>query len=205
MSIAILNRQGSFFTLIVSAENTTVRISPDFVSSLTSKPWTSPSSLSLRTVGGLRLQSYKNRYLELVGQGVGQIDKIIRNVADPSCVRNTGRALIPHPIKEERMAESPFTSPAVQETPMSKLAEYGGRLIQTDGRPTVEIANPNNDRKRLFQFRQSAEGIERRILQSDGEPLLEGSPWKPCDLLTMQAVRGNFHPVLDPLGFGNAF
>jgi hypothetical protein len=86
---------------------------------------------------------------------------------------------------------------------LSKLAEYGGRMIQTDGRPTVEITNPNEDRKRLFQFRRTAEGIERRILQSDGEPMLDGSPWEPCDLLAMRAVRGNFHPILDPLGFGN--
>ena len=98
---------------------------------------------------------------------------------------------------------------AVKETPrtdgalLSKLAEYGGRMIQTDGRPTIEMTNPNNNRKRLFQFRRSAEGIERRILQSDGEPMLDGSPWEPCDLLAMRAVRGNFHPILDPLGFGN--
>lgn len=76
-------------------------------------------------------------------------------------------------------------------------------MIQTDGRPTVEMKNPNNNRKRLFQFRRSAEGIERRILQSDGEPMLDRSPWEPCDLLAMRVVRGNFHPILDPLGFGN--
>jgi hypothetical protein len=101
------------------------------------------------------------------------------------------------------MAKTQSASPAVQETPMSKLAEYGGRMIQTDGRPTVEMPNPNNDRKRLFQFRRSSEGIERRILESDGELMLDGSPWRSCDLLTMRAVRGNFHPILDPLGFGN--
>jgi hypothetical protein len=108
------------------------------------------------------------------------------------------------------MAEQESTlKPAVNETAntdgalLSKLAEYGGRMIQTDGRTTVEITNPNESRKRLFQFRRSAEGIERRIMQSDGEPMPDGSPWEPCDLLTMLAVRGSFHPVLDPLGFGN--
>jgi hypothetical protein len=114
------------------------------------------------------------------------------------------------PNVEESMADKESTSkPAVKETLkidgalLSKLAEYGGRMIQTDGRPTVEMTNPNNDRKRLFQFRRSAEGIERRTLQFDGEPMSDGSPWEPCDLTAMLAVRGNFHPILDPLGFGN--
>jgi hypothetical protein len=84
---------------------------------------------------------------------------------------------------------------------LGKLKEYGGRLVDTDGRLTVELVDPNDNARRRFQYRRAGEGIDRRILQSDGEPMLDGSPWEPCDLAIMRAARGNYHPILDPLGF----
>jgi hypothetical protein len=83
---------------------------------------------------------------------------------------------------------------------LGKLKEYGGRLVDTDGRLTVELVDPNDNARRRFQYRRAGEGIERRILQSDGEPMLDGSPWEPCDLNAMRAARANYHPILDPLG-----
>lgn len=45
---------------------------------------------------------------------------------------------------------------------MSKLADYGGRMVQTDGIPTVELRDPNDNAKKVFQYRRTADGIERR-------------------------------------------
>lgn len=86
----------------------------------------------------------------------------------------------------------------------SKLAQYGARLRTTDGRKTVELVDPNDNAKRRFQFRLTPmRGLERRVLRSDGEPMLDGSPWQELstpELAALIAVRGQYHPILDPLG-----
>ena len=86
-----------------------------------------------------------------------------------------------------------------------KLAEYGGKLIQTDGRKTVQLVDPNDNARRRFQYRLSENGsIEKRVLRANGKPFLDsGSPWETLsvnDVLALQAVRGRWHPILDPLG-----
>lgn len=86
----------------------------------------------------------------------------------------------------------------------SKLAAHGGRIIETDGRKTVELRDPNDNAKRRFQYRRSDDGLERRVLRENGEPFLDtGSPWEPMtedDIAQLRSVRGEYHPILDPLG-----
>lgn len=86
----------------------------------------------------------------------------------------------------------------------NKIAEYGGRIIETDGRKTVELRAVNDNAKRRFQYRRLGDGVERRILQSNGKPFVDtGSPWEPMtedEIAQLRIVRGQYHPVLDPLG-----
>lgn len=85
----------------------------------------------------------------------------------------------------------------------NKLAEYGGRIIDTDGQKTVEMRDPNDNAKRRFQYRRAGDAIERRVLQSNGEPFRDGSPWEQMtedEVAQMRSVRGAYHPILDPLG-----
>jgi len=89
----------------------------------------------------------------------------------------------------------------------NRLAVYGGRIIQTDDRRTVEMVGANDNAHRRFQYRCTIDGsgIERRVLQSTGEPFLDtGSPWEvlgPADMAHLISVRGRYHPILNPLGF----
>jgi len=85
---------------------------------------------------------------------------------------------------------------------MSKLSEYGGRIVWTDGKKTVELHD--DTAKKVFQYRLTADGgIERRVLLEGGIPYPDGSPWESMsasDIRHLQSVRGQFHPILDPLG-----
>jgi len=85
---------------------------------------------------------------------------------------------------------------------MARLSDYGGRMITTDGTPTVELVDPNDHARRRFQYRRAADGgLERRVLADDGRPFLDtGWLWEPVDVSALQAVRGSYHPILDPLG-----
>lgn len=78
------------------------------------------------------------------------------------------------------------------------------RLLAIDGRPTVELVDPNDGARSRWQYRRRADGLERRVLTGDGEPLLDtGSPWErlpASDVAAMYATRGAYHPILDPLG-----
>jgi len=81
-----------------------------------------------------------------------------------------------------------------------KLKQCGGRLIETGDRIGIELVDPNDNAQRRFQYRREGEGLERRMLQADGRPFDDGSPWEPCDLAAMRAGRGIYHPILDTLG-----
>ena len=84
----------------------------------------------------------------------------------------------------------------------ARLAEYGAKLRTIDGRRVVEMLDPNDNARRRFQYRRIGDGLERRVLRSDGSPFRDtGSPWEPVDDLDrMRAMRGHYHPILDPLG-----
>lgn len=87
---------------------------------------------------------------------------------------------------------------------MPNLSDYGGRMVETDGIPTVELCDPNDNARRVFQYRRTADGgVERRVLMEGGEPFDGGSPWEALsamDLEYMRGIRGPYHPILDPLG-----
>lgn len=87
----------------------------------------------------------------------------------------------------------------------NKLAEYGGKIIETDGLRTVEMVSPNDNARRKFQYRRSEDGgLERRVLQSSGKPFVDtGSPWEQMsedEIAQLHLTRGEYHPILDPLG-----
>lgn len=85
----------------------------------------------------------------------------------------------------------------------NKLAAYGGRIVATDDRKTVELRDVNDNAQRRFQYRRLDDGIERRVLMSNGEPFRDGSPWEPMtedEIAQLRSVRGEYHPILDPLG-----
>lgn len=85
----------------------------------------------------------------------------------------------------------------------NKLAEYGGKIIDTDGRKTVELRDPNDNAARRFQYRRAGLAtIERRVLTA-GKPFIDtGSPWELMDfdeVAQLHMTRGEYHPILDPL------
>lgn len=86
----------------------------------------------------------------------------------------------------------------------ARLSQYGGSMIRTDDRPTVEMINPNDNASKRFQYRRSSDGgVEKRVLCDDGTPMRDGSPWErlsAADVAAMAAARGEYHPILDPLG-----
>lgn len=84
----------------------------------------------------------------------------------------------------------------------ARLAEYGARLRTIDGRTVVEMIDTNDGSRARYQYRRAGAGIERRVLAPDGTPDIDsGSRWEPVNLAALMAVRGQYHPILDPLGF----
>lgn len=87
---------------------------------------------------------------------------------------------------------------------MPKLSQYGARIIQTDGIPTVEMIDPNDNARHRYQYRRTTDGgIERRVLRADSSLDLDGSPWETMSeahILSLHANRGSYHPILDGLG-----
>ncbi len=90
----------------------------------------------------------------------------------------------------------------------SRLAQYGARLRTIDGRKTVEMVDPNDNAHARHQYRRTGDGgLEHRALLMDGSPDADGSPWvsrSPREIAAMAGQRGQYHPILDPLGLDNA-
>lgn len=90
----------------------------------------------------------------------------------------------------------------------NRLAEYGGRIVETDGRKTVQLVDPNDNAERRFQYRKVGPArIEKRILMSNGKPFRDGSPWELMtvdEIAQLHIARGEYHPILDPLGITSA-
>lgn len=87
----------------------------------------------------------------------------------------------------------------------NRLAEHGGRIVTIDEQRAVELRDPNDNAKRRFQYRRTADGgLERRVLQEDGSAFIDtGSPWEQYseqELASLRSRRGQYHPILDPLG-----
>ena len=86
----------------------------------------------------------------------------------------------------------------------TKLKQYGGKLLRVDGRKTVQLVDPTDNARRRFQYRAAlGGGLEKRMLRPDGERYPSGSPWEPYsafELASLLLQRGQWHPILDPLG-----
>lgn len=83
---------------------------------------------------------------------------------------------------------------------MSKLSQYGGRILTIDGQRIVEMLDPNDNSKSRHQYRAIVGVLEHRLLDSDGTVIEEWAPRTPAELRQMQAVRGQYHPILDEVG-----
>lgn len=84
-----------------------------------------------------------------------------------------------------------------------RLARYGAKLRTVDGQTVVEMVDPNDGARARYQYRARGHCIERRVLCADGAPMIGGSPWElltAADVAALHAVRGQYHPILDPLG-----
>lgn len=80
-----------------------------------------------------------------------------------------------------------------------RLTEHGGRIVTVGGSRVVEMRDPNDNSRSIYQYRLAGDGIERRRLAHDGQPFRDGSPWEPCDAVAMWASRGTYHPIIDEL------
>jgi len=84
---------------------------------------------------------------------------------------------------------------------MAKLHEYGGRIVTVDGQRTVEMRDSNDNARTRYQYRRSSDGgLERRRLTSAGGTLDEWTAYTADELAQLRSQRGQFHPILDPLG-----
>lgn len=83
---------------------------------------------------------------------------------------------------------------------MNKLAQYGGRMLRQGKLSIVELRDPNDNAKPRFQYALIEAQLHKRILNSKGEVMV---PWERIGddgFLAMIQQRGQFHPILDPLG-----
>jgi hypothetical protein len=80
------------------------------------------------------------------------------------------------------------------------LSTYGGRLLATDGRMTVEMIDPNDNSESRYQYRRGDTGLERRMLSHDEVEIDGWTTYTPSELAGLLAMRGNWHPILSPLG-----
>jgi hypothetical protein len=77
----------------------------------------------------------------------------------------------------------------------NRLAQYGARLRTVDGRKVVEMCDPNDGAQRVHQYRRGADGgLERRTPQTEWQLVTAE------ELARMIGARGDYHPILSPLG-----
>jgi len=83
----------------------------------------------------------------------------------------------------------------------ARLAQYGARLRTIDGQRIVEMVNPNDNSRARYQYRRYNDVVLRRVLAADGETII--TDWVALtrdELAALMRVRGEYHPILDPLG-----
>ena len=78
---------------------------------------------------------------------------------------------------------------------------YGARLRTIDGQRVVEMIDPNDNSRSRYQYRREAATIARRVLSGDGAIATDWTELSPADMSALLSVRGQYHPILDPLGF----
>lgn len=82
----------------------------------------------------------------------------------------------------------------------SRLASYGARLRAIDGRRVVEMIDPNDGSRSRYQYRREAATVARRVLSHDGNIVTDWYPLSEPALSALLSARGQYHPILDPLG-----
>jgi len=83
----------------------------------------------------------------------------------------------------------------------SRLAQYGARLRTIDGQRVVEMVNPNDNSRARYQYQRYNDVVLRRVLAADGKTIV--TDWTALtrdELASLVRVRGEYHPILDPLG-----
>ena len=82
----------------------------------------------------------------------------------------------------------------------SRLALYGAKLRTIEGQRVVEMIDPNDGSSSRYQYRREAATVARRVLDSGGNIVTDWATLPPGDLAALLRVRGQYHPILDPLG-----
>jgi len=82
----------------------------------------------------------------------------------------------------------------------SRLAQYGARLRTIDGKRVVEMVNPNDNSRARYQYRRCHDTVLRRVLTADGETITDWTALTADELAQLVRTRGDYHPILDPLG-----
>lgn len=82
-----------------------------------------------------------------------------------------------------------------------RLARYGARLHTIDGARVVEMIDPNDNSRSRHQYQRYNDVLLRRRLQADGTPLTDWTALTREEFGALLRVRGEFHPILDPLEF----
>jgi len=83
----------------------------------------------------------------------------------------------------------------------SRLARYGARLRTIDGKRVVEMVDPNDNGRARYQYQRHNDVVLRRVLSADGTTIV--TDWVALtreELAALMRVRGEYHPILDPLG-----
>lgn len=82
----------------------------------------------------------------------------------------------------------------------SRLAQFGARLRTVDGQRVVEMVNPNDNSGARYQYRRDTDAVLRRVLSADGAIITDWTAMTRDELISLLRVRGEYHPILDPLG-----
>jgi len=82
----------------------------------------------------------------------------------------------------------------------SRLAQYGARLRTVDGVKVVEMVDPNDSSRSRYQYRRCNDTVWRRVLTADGETITDWTALTADELRQLVRTRGDYHPILDPLG-----
>lgn len=83
---------------------------------------------------------------------------------------------------------------------MSRLREYGGRIIKINERRVVEMRDPNDNAKHRYQYCVMDGALHKRLLSSGGEIIDNWTAYTDAEVCALQAVRAGYHPILDELG-----
>jgi hypothetical protein len=82
----------------------------------------------------------------------------------------------------------------------SRLAQYGAKLRTIDGQRVVEMVDPNDNSRSRYQYQRYKDVVLRRVLSAQGETIADWAALTREELAALMHSRGEYHPILDPLG-----